>query len=68
MSGVVMADRQTRWVGAYDGAVSWHGEPMSVIVLGMESDPLLGMGLLMDNRLTVSCRPNGAVVIEEEEP
>ena len=41
---------------------------MSVIVLGMESDPLLGMGLLMDNRLTVSCRPNGAVVIEEEEP
>ena len=65
---VVMADRQTRWVGTYDGAVSWHGEPMSVIVLDMESDPLLGMGLLLNNRLTVSCRPNGAVVIEEEEP
>ena len=65
---VVMADRQARWVGAYDGAVSWHGEPMSVIVLDMESEPLLGMGLLLDSRLTVSCRPNGPVVIEEEEP
>ena len=65
---VVMADRQARWVRAYDGAVSWHGEPMSVIVLDMESEPLLGMGLLLDSRLTVSCRPNGVVVIEEEEP
>ena len=65
---VVMADRQRRWVDAYDGAVSWHGEPMSVIVFDMESEPLLGMGLLLDSRLSVSCRPNGAVVIEEEEP
>ena len=63
---VVMADRQARWVSAYDGAVSWHGEPMAVIVLDMESEPLLGMGLLLDSRLTVSCRPNGPVVIEEE--
>ena len=63
-----MADRQARWVGAYDGAVSWHEEPMSVIVLDMESEPLLGMGLLLDSRLTLSCRPNGTVVIEEEEP
>ena len=65
---VVMADRQARWVGAYDGAVSWHGEPMAVIVLDMESEPLLGMGLLLDNRLIVSCRPNGTVVIEECAP
>ena len=65
---VVMADRQARWFGVYDEAVSWHGEPMSVIVLDMESEPLLGMGLLLDSRLTVSCRPDEAVVTEEEEP
>ena len=63
---VVMADRQARWVGAYDGSVSWHGEPIAVIVLDIESEPLLGMGLLLGSRLTVSCRSNGPVVIEEE--
>ena len=39
-----------------------------VMVLDMESEPLLGMGLLLGSRLTVSCRPNGSVFIEEEEP
>ena len=38
------------------------------MVLDMGSEPLLGMALLLDSRLTVSCRPNGAVVIAEEEP
>ena len=41
---VVMADRQARWVGAYEGAVSWHGEPMSVIVLDMERRTPAGHG------------------------
>ena len=65
---VVLADRQERRLGAYDGVVSWHGEPFSVIVLETDGDSLLGMSLLLDSRLTVSCRPNGPVVIEEEEP
>ena len=56
---VVMADRQGRWVGAYDGAVSWHGEPMAVIVLDMGSEPLLGMALLLGSQLTVSAGQTG---------
>ena len=47
--------------------VSWHGRYREVVVLEMGSAPLLGMSLLLDCRLTISCRPNGAVVIEEEE-
>ena len=65
---VALADQQVRSVRAFDGVMSWHGRRRDVMVLDMGSEPLLGMGLLLDSRLTVSCRPNGAVVIEEEEP
>ena len=64
---VVLADLQHRPVGAYAGVVSWHGRHREVVALEMGSEPLLGMSLLLDSRLTISCRPNGAVVIEEEE-
>ena len=33
----------------------------------MGSEPLLGMALMLESILTVSCRPNEPVVIEEEE-
>jgi len=64
---VALADRQARPVWAYEGVVSWQGRSRDVMVLDMGSEPLLGMALLLGSRLTVSCRPNGAVVIEEEE-
>ena len=64
---VALADRQERPVRAYDGVVFWQGRSRDVMVLDMGSEPLLGMALLLGSRLTVSCRPNGAVVIEEEE-
>ena len=63
---VVLADRVERWFGAYDGVMSWHGEPISVIVLETGGDSLLGMGLLLGSKLTVSARPGGAVLIEDE--
>ena len=65
---VVLADRQRRPVSAYDGAVSWHGRHREVVVLDMGSEPLLGMGLLLECKLTVDARPGGFVLIEEEEP
>ena len=64
---VVLADLLQRPVRAYEGVVSWHGRHREVVVLEMGSAPLLGMSLLLDCRLTISCRPHGAVVIEEEE-
>ena len=63
---VALADRQARPVQAYDGVVAWQGRSREVMVLDMGSEPLLGMALLLGSRLTVSCRPNGPVVIEEE--
>ena len=65
---VVLADRQRRPVSAHDGAVSWHGRHREVVVLDMGSEPLLGMGLLLECKLTVDARPGGFVLIEEEEP
>ena len=65
---VALADRQARPVPAYDGVVAWQGRSRDVMVLDMGSEPLLGMALLLGSRLTVSGRPNGPVVIEEEEP
>ena len=64
---VVLADRQQMPVRGYEGVVSWHGRHREVVVLDMGSEPLLGMSLLLDSRLTISCRPNGPVIIEEEE-
>ena len=63
---VALADQQARPVQTYEGVVSWQGRSRDVMVLEMGSEPLLGMALLLGSRLTVSCRPNGPVVIEEE--
>ena len=65
---VVLAERQPRPVSAYDCVVSWHGRHREVVVLDMGSEPLLGMGLLLECKLTVDARPGGFVLIEEEEP
>ena len=58
------------------GAVTGELDPVvtievgngAVTVLEIDGDPLIGMALLLDNRLTVSARPGGEVLIEEEEP
>ena len=64
---VFLADQQQRSVRAYEGVVSWHGRHREAVVLEMGSEPLLGMALMLESILTVSCRPNGPVAIEEEE-
>ena len=64
---VFLADQQQRSVRAYEGVLSWHGRHREAVVLEMGSEPLLGMALMLESILTVSCRPNGPVVIEEEE-
>ena len=64
---VFLADQQQQSVRAYEGVVSWHGRHREAVILEMGSEPLLGMALMLESILTVSCRPNGPVVIEEEE-
>ncbi len=53
-------------VSSYDvhvGRVVWHGGERIVPVYSMDSDPLIGMALLWNSRLTVDIVPNGLVSI-----
>lgn len=65
---VALVDGREGRFRAYDGVVSWHGRRREVMAIDLGGDPLLGMALLLECRLTVSARPGGAVLIEEEEP
>ena len=49
----------------HSALVLWHGAPRPVPVHRAEGTPLIGMGLLNGNRLTVDSWAGGDVVIEE---
>ena len=65
---VILADAREIQTSIYHGIVFWHGNNRAVRVIEIEGDPLLGMSLLSGSRLTVSARPGGIVLIEEQEP
>lgn len=48
----------------YGALVMWHGLPRPVLVHKINGDPLIGMALLEDSRLTVEAREDGDVTIE----
>ena len=53
-------------IGHYDvhvGRISWHGQQRLVPVYKMNGDPLVGMALLWNSRLTMNVVPDGAVTI-----
>lgn len=53
-------------IGHYDvhvGRVVWHGEERIVPVYSIDSDPLVGMALLWNSRLTMDFTANGLVTI-----
>ncbi|MDE2788533.1 MAG: clan AA aspartic protease [Chloroflexota bacterium] len=53
-------------IGHYDvhvGRIGWHGQQRLVPVYEMDSDPLVGMALLWNSRLTMDVVPDGAVTI-----
>ena len=49
----------------YGALVSWHGEYRPVLVHKTSGEPLVGMALLENSRLTVDAREDGNIVIEE---
>ena len=50
----------------YGALVLWHGDYRPVLVHRITGDPLIGMALLEDSRLTVDAREDGDVIIEEQ--
>ena len=63
---VFLADGRRIEANAGYAVVSWQGRLREVVFLQIEGESLIGMSLLLDNRLTVSARPGGEVLIEEE--
>ena len=64
---VILADAREIQTSIYHGIVFWHGNNRAVRVIEIDGEPLLGMSLLSGSQLTVSARPGGIVLIEEEE-
>lgn len=64
---VILADAREIQTSIYHGIVFWHGNNRAVRVIEIEGAPLLGMSLLSGSLLTVSARPGGIVLIEEEQ-
>ena len=64
---VILADAREIQTSIYQGIVFWHGNNRAVRIIEIEGAPLLGMSLLSGSRLTVSARPGGIVLIEEEQ-
>ena len=61
----MLADGAQNRVEAYAGIVFWFGQSRGVPIPELDSEPLLGMALVWDNRLTVEGWEDGTVVIEE---
>ncbi len=65
---VVLADGESKDIPVYPALVLWNGRFRQILVLEMESQPLLGMELLWGSRLTIDALPYGEVVIAEIPP
>ena len=59
-----LADGTLVQLMSYDSTVLWDGQHRFVTVLEADAEPLLGMGLLLGNRVTLDVRDNGPVTID----
>ena len=62
---LTLAGGSTRKSNLYEAGIFWHGRIREVNVVSLETDHLVGMGLLSGSNLSVDAVPGGAVVIAE---
>lgn len=62
---LALAGGSTRNADLYTARVLWHGRSREVEVVCLETEFLIGMGLLRGSNLSVDATPGGAVVISE---
>jgi predicted aspartyl protease len=60
----LMADGTESLFDVYEGAVLWEGRSRRALVDAVDSDPLVGMGLLYDHELVIQVVEGGSVRIE----
>ena len=59
-----LADGSFIWTNTYKVTVAWDGKDIEVEVIGIESDPLLGMTMLEGYDVFMSVKENGVVRIQ----
>ncbi len=62
---VTLATGTREMLNTWRGQILWNDHLRTIRVLESRGNPLLGMGLLAGNQLTIQVRVNGEVVIEE---
>ena len=60
-----LADGVTSASRIFEADIDWHGAWRAVLVVEIESDPLMGMVLLRDCRLMIEVIDGGTVLIEQ---
>jgi clan AA aspartic protease len=61
----VLADGTRCSFEVYEAIVLWHGKSHVITVDSVESDPLLGMGMLFGSELAMQVVEGGEVIIHE---
>jgi clan AA aspartic protease len=61
----VLADGSETFFPVYEAIILWHGQPHATYVSAVESDPLLGMGLLKGSELSMQIVEGGEIAIQE---
>ncbi len=51
-------------LSTWRGTILWNGRPRFVEIVETDSEPLLGMELLLGNRIAIEVREGGAVTVE----
>ena len=59
-----LADGSHIMAPLWSGIVRWEGAPRYILIAESEGEPLLGMDLLWQSRITLETRAYGPVVIE----
>jgi clan AA aspartic protease len=60
----ILADGRESLFDVYDGVVSWNGQRVRIVVDQADTDPLVGMRLLLGHRLIVDVTSGGVVTID----
>ena len=64
-ASVVLADGTVSVARVHTARVFWHDRLRDVEVVNLDTDPLIGMGLLRGSNLSVDAIPGGLVTITE---
>jgi clan AA aspartic protease len=60
----VLADGSETFFPVYEAIILWRGQPHATYVSAVESDPLLGMGMLQGSELAIQIVEGGEVAIQ----